>query len=220
MSCDVVTSSPYRVSFLENIGQVDACVARINGWGEIIGNRLAMSRLKKDSDGASHDKFMEDRETHSNYASVLSFLNQQAKKLKAQLDTGAGHLSIAVFILERRTDGSIQGASAVTVKADRVYLNAMVTAPWNIKMHAHISHEHVALQSKGVGKTLMAAICHWTTTAAKKCRLCTTPSRSAFSFYHSLGMIFEKENQMFIFEMGEGMPGTLRAFLPEGFVVA
>ncbi len=204
-------SSEFTIQTITTVEQLKVARETISTWKEIIGDRLGQSRLQKDISSENMEAFLEDKKTFEKYREVTSYLSDALTQAQTELKEGKP-LQTRIFIALHNSTQKIQGMAASHIETDRVYLKSLISAPWNIPMHAPLPLEERGLVVKGTGKTLLAKS-YALAQETGKAQLQTTPLASAFSFYKSVGMSFNQDDCLFTFPVSENVPPSLKYFI-------
>lgn len=127
----------------------------------------------------SRKELDEDRDTVEQYIKIIRLyedgLDPIIKKAKGTANK--------VLRVAQDGDRNIQAMTGFTVDADQIYLNLIVTAPWNLRMHAPNMEEHKALATKGGGTTLMRSV-YQSAQALGKEKLSLKPMDGSYTYYN------------------------------------
>ncbi len=166
----------------------------VSEWKDLMFTRLTPARLVKDASEENMRIFLEDRKVCQDYSDVLGYIK------------GAVQQSKECVILCAQKEDRIQGLCVGSIKPSsrELYINGLVTAPWNIRMQSPCDETLAELFQKGVGTRLMLESFEF---AAKEhlFKVTATPLASSWDFYEKLGMVFDREKMVFIQEIPEDM---------------
>lgn len=108
---------------------------------------------------------------------------------------------------------NVQGVAKLTKKTDHLYLNALLTAAWNLPQTGETPTKikKAIPQVKGGGTALVAASCELARDL-KLTRLETSPSAGAKPFYtKTLQMPYNEESQTCVLDVTQPLPERLKA---------
>lgn len=148
--------------------------------------------------------FMEDREVYSKYNTVMGYMRKAIEESLENPD-------IVPYILVDRETNVPQAMSALEIKADHVYLRALISAPWNIRMHGRVPDEYAERVTRGSGTALMYATYKLAQSSGRP-EYKTTPLSGAFKYYEGLGMGFDVETSHFTLPVEDLVPPSLRKY--------
>jgi hypothetical protein len=163
-------------------------------WTEAAFSRISGLRNKRAAASPDQIKILEDQIAHD-----LKIVDEGYQQMRDLLQTHVQHLCEAderkVFVLsEPEQNGLIQGVMSLKTESDKVYIDILMSPPWNnSSMYSPVCTEHLPLQVKGAGFTLMK-IAYML--AAKKHLPCIElkPLSESLPFYLHIGMSYDEKN--------------------------
>jgi hypothetical protein len=167
-----------------------AALNAVATWVDIASDRLGQHRIKRQNQGDSKsapDKaletiFEDDKQYFNSYKTLAGLVKDDIR------DTVANKTNIQRRILVLTDEQSrIQAIATVYVESQRLFVNTLMSAAWNIPMHAEIASEHKPLKVAGAGTTLMNLI-YTMAQSYEKPAIQLKPLNGSFSYYQKLGM--------------------------------
>ena len=192
------SSSPARIFQIEPVDteeRLEHVKAIVRTWQDAAAERLSISRHNKGSRGSPEfDNFLDDRGLFTDYNTVMGYLVSSIDEKRTQLRS-PDRIEAPVEIASLAdADDEVQGLAAMTIKVDHVYLDALASAPWNIRMHSPVPDGKMRFQ--GCGSALVGYACS-VAHREHKLTLATTPFAGARSFYESLGMTWNVDQMWY-----------------------
>ncbi|MBS0604191.1 MAG: hypothetical protein JSS60_04025 [Verrucomicrobia bacterium] len=195
------------VSDHDHISEFKTAQKTLKTWKEIAYDRLGTMRAaasQNPSDELAKKLFNEDRQKVVQYEEIVKLFDQGLDSIITKTDES----SKKIFRVVRDQDRNIQAMSIFTVSDSGVFLNLVLTAPWNLRMHASNQDIHLTLVSKGGGTTLIRSG-YETAQQLGKEELRLKPMDGSYTYYKErLGMI-EDPNGDFFYPVTEKLPEQL-----------
>lgn len=153
----------------------------VNDWQTIIKNRFINTQKTNPSWGNSDsletdDNLIEDSVIIQKYHYLKEKIEHDISAIKVKSKNN--------YYLMILTDSEqrIQGVASVRIKTNLLFVNVLMTAPWNVPLYSANAPEHKDLVVKGVGTTLMRQI-YELAKINKKPTIELNPVPSSLSFY-------------------------------------
>lgn len=220
--------SSLRVSTVTSSADVKKVQAAIKLWKEAINERLGNSRaIKNDGiDGINLTAFQEDQSTVKNYQDITKYIQthltkhkennkenikpSEFKKNNMEEDSkqSANYVDGEAVLQVCSDKNRIQSISVAHINKDGLYVNNLLSAPWNIKMNGKIPEEYLSFVTKGAGKTSLLSLYKLAREKQSKI-LYLTPSKASFGFYKHVGMVFDSTNNRFLLPVNHKIPENL-----------
>lgn len=152
-----------------------ALAATLNDWRDIITRRVKLGEREI----GIQEQFDSDKSLLGAYCDLLDTTATHVEQFLTEKKQKYTHIMILAD-----ADARIQAVAALTVKenAERVVVETLISAPWNVPMNSKIATEHKALCVRGAGTTMMRQIYEFALLKNKK-KIELRPLDSARSFY-------------------------------------
>jgi hypothetical protein len=165
---------------------LNATKRTLSSWVEIASDRLGEHRKKLQNvvqlQAGINEAFESDKQYFTSYKNVASLARED---INAVLENKADkHRHVLVLSDSNRR---VQAIATIFVEQQRVYINTLLSASWNIPMIADIAPVHRELKVKGAGTTLMNLIYKIAQTENKP-KIELKPLNGSVTFYQQLGM--------------------------------
>lgn len=150
---------------------VKTIASTLNDWEDIIKSRLKVS--------ASEENFLSDKKMVNAYCDLLETTRTYVAEFERKKEQKFSHIMVLTD-----SDARIQALAALVIKdnSDRVVVETLISAPWNVPMKSENINEHQHLCIKGAGTTMMRQIYELALVKEKK-KVVLRPLDSARSFY-------------------------------------
>lgn len=215
---------------LSSLSDVRKIQTTLKLWKEVVNERLGESRVLKNKSTEHNDLFLEDQGTLQNYVSIIKFVQTHMSRVvgvdkenikikddqKSKAGAGANHDESAdhcegelIVQICLDQDKRVQSIGIAHFNNGELYINNLLSAPWNIKMNGKVPEEYLSAITAGAGKTLVRSM--YVVAQQKKANiLLLTPSKASYGFYNHLGMTFDSKMSQFFFPVSAELPAKLR----------
>ena len=92
---------------------------------------------------------MRDREAYTQYRTIKGYIQSSL------VDRGSDLYEVCIITIQD-TDERIQAIAAARIYEDHIYLSALLSAPWNLRLSSNVSG-NMDKRVKGAGKAAFAA---------------------------------------------------------------
>lgn len=149
--------------------------ATLSDWRDIITRRLKASEGSIGSD----ELYLSDKKLVEAYNDLLDTTDTYVTEFIRKKEQRYTHILILTD-----ADARIQAVASLIIKdnSDRVVVETLISAPWNVPMNSEVQSEHKSLSVKGAGTTMMRQIYELAVLKEKK-KVELRPLDSARSFY-------------------------------------
>lgn len=179
-------------------------------WREYVYERLGKSRIAvagAPGDEALKVKLEDDRLTVKNYTMVAD--------LAADSITKPTH---TIRIVSDTSSSQVQGIGSFSVADKEMEVQDLLTAPWNLPMHADNEESHKPLAVRGAGTVLMHSF-YTTAQEMELSELGLKPSSDAVPYYSKIGMVWDEKRMRFCYPVEKDrVPTKLQAVLERSLV--
>ncbi len=151
-----------------------ATLGVLNVWRDVMASRRKMSEK---ADHMEQEKLVADQKLATTYENLLEAVEDQIDEIMGKNEKKSRHI-----MLLTDTDGQIQGIASVKERLEKIEVDTLLSAPWNVPMNSAPSDEHLPLRVKGSGTTLMRQIYEFAKTKRKQI-VELRPIPTARSFY-------------------------------------
>jgi hypothetical protein len=107
------------------------------------------------------------------------------------------------------TDRNIQAMITYTTREKSLFVNLIVTAPWNLKMHAPNMDEHKDMVTKGGGTSLIASV-YETAQQQGKEKIHLKPMNGSYTYYKN-HLKKTEDKPEFFFPVSAEVPESLKS---------
>ena len=145
----------------------------LNDWEDIMKSRFKHG-LELD---LGSEKSESDQKVASSYTNLMKSFADHFSELDQIKPKKSRHIMVLTD-----SDGQIQALASITEKLQRLDVEILISAPWNVPMNSPISEEHQKLRVRGSGTTLMRQMYELAKEKKKK-YVQLRPIDSARSFY-------------------------------------
>jgi len=171
-------------------------------WKSVLGDRTGISRQQAALGGDdSKIKLTEDLETDREYRNLTVSLLMFVNALSSYQNN-----SIMMLVDQNR---NIQAIAAVAHNTNALYIRYLISAPWNIKMHAPVPEPQQSLKVQRAGSTLMHAL-YLQAQEKQVAELRLKPLSISYTFYRdALQMQEDAINSEFYYPVQKQVPEQL-----------
>jgi hypothetical protein len=131
----------------------------LRDWQEIISDRFGTTRAQRqeafkislNQEKADAD-FKEDMQVVEDYKTVKSMIDKDVESIQK------GGTKQRYIMLLTDSEARPQAIATIHEEVNSLYVNTIMSAPWNVTMHAEVSPEHAKLAVKRAGTTIMRQV--------------------------------------------------------------
>lgn len=214
----VTSAKAYRVTVVQSLPELHKIRRTLKEWVEVMAERLGHSRAEKYT---KPKNFEEDAEKFEDFRKVRGFIDLGMGKRTRELESANlsvkanvedASLDPCVIAFVEDQDGVIQAISSSSIGESEVYVNAILTAPWNQRMHGPVDKDQQCLVTKGAGTRLMAFNYQLAQTHEKPI-LKLKPLDGSLGFYERIGMV--EKDRYCVYLITKQVPVALKGYLPK-----
>ena len=172
----------------------------LKAWKDTAHERLGIMRREAQKKPSEKNKALLKKDTDSvdQYLNIIGLYDQSLNSMIAKSEGNANKIHRIV----KDEDRNIQAMSSFAIEEGRVFLNLVITAPWNLKMHAPVLEEHRSLVTKGGGTALIRSG-YETAQTLKKDELRLKPMEGSYTYYKDRLMMNEDTTGEFFYPVSQ-----------------
>lgn len=163
----VETEPARKAIFLKTISGV------LNTWRDIMKDRLRATEAMQ----LSEEHFTSDYTVATGYDNLVESTDDNIQELAKKPANKNRHVMVLTDL-----EGQIQAVATVKEKMDRIEVDTLISAPWNVPMQSKVHDEHRPLVAYGAGKTMIRQV-YELAREKNKAKLELRPIKTARSFY-------------------------------------